>query len=150
MAADLQFCDSLAYSVAKFSCYGKGKEYFEDGLVEPVKPRAGSKQNPEKLLSQITNSQLRLFTRKLLVKNPDLVNDLKIFLQGQKQTPVTVEQYKTRFRNQLDELNLRALIQAWYEQGEDYDYYDNGGYDIEAGGEAIADIVNRAFEEAEK
>ena len=214
MAADLQFCDSLAYSVAKFSCYGKGKEYFKDGLVEkiwkegdeykaivsgtktytvsmrfedeelihsctcpyelggackhtvaailafskdkkfasaePVKPQAGSKQNPEKLLSQITNSQLRLFTRKLLVKNPDLVNDLKIFLQGQKQTPVTVEQYKTRFRNQLDELNLPALIQAWYEQGEDYDYYDNGGYDIDSGGEAITDIVDRAIEEAEK
>lgn len=77
----------------------------------------------EKLLEKTTFHQLQFFLKIIFRKQPQLIEDLNIFLQGQKQTPVTTIDYKTRFRNELDQLDLKELLQIWYSEGEDY--YDD-------------------------
>jgi len=205
------FSDNLAYSVARFSSYERGKEYFEDGLVEkiwkegneykaivqgtkryhvsmkfedeelifecncpyemegvckhvvaaifaftkdekfisknPENEKDKEKQSIENLLNQATDIQLRAFTGKFLKKHSSFTNDLQIFLHGQKQTPVTITQYKTKFKNKLNELDLSDLIQVWYSQGEDY-YGD--GYEPYSDTETLGEIADEYIEEAEK
>ncbi len=205
------FSDELAYSVATFTSYERGKEYFEDGLVKkiwvegdtyealvygskhynvsmkfedeeltfdcncpyemegackhvvaaifafskddkfisknPANPKEKNKQTVKNLVKQLTNSQLRVFTQKLLEKQPSSINDLKIFMQGQKQTPITIKQYKNKFKDKLDSLNLSDLIQVWYSQGEDY--YGEG-YEAYSDTETPTGIVEEYIEEAEE
>lgn len=196
------FSDELAFRIARFSSYDKGKEYFEDGCVEKIwnekkeykaivkgthkynvslkfndedeleydcscpyeldgackhvvatifafasdkKFATQSKQKKinknevtiQSLLSQITTSQQRDFLEKILKKDPVLIEDLNIFLQGQKQTPVTISDYKTRFRNELDELDLKELLQLWYSEGDDY--YEDRYFDDTA--LSLSDVV---------
>lgn len=185
------FSEELAFSVASYSSYDKGKEYFKDGYVEKFwkegdeykaivngthhykvslkfegekliyncscpfeldgackhivavilaftsdkknstdTAQKNTKKNEivvNKMLSEMTSNQYRLFLEKTFAKQPSLIEDLKIFLQGAKQTPVTVTDYKTQFRNELDQLDLKELLHVWYQESEDYydDQYDD-------------------------
>lgn len=204
------FSDQLAFSIARFSSYNRGKEYFEDGCVEkiwkegeeykaivrgthPYKvslkfegeeltyncscpfeldgackhvvaaifafasdkkfatqfPQNKNDKNEsiiKELLSKTSPYQQRLFLEKILKKEPLLIEDLKIFLQGQKQTPITISDYKTQFRNKLDQLDLEELLQMWYQEGEDY--YDDQ-YD-EFTTESLEDVVDEFITSGEK
>lgn len=208
--ADNYFSDQLAFGLANFSSYTRGKEYFEDGCVEKIWKQgqdykaivtgthpyqvslkfegedliyscscpfelggackhvvaaifafAADKKfaNPpqrkridknaslvKRLLSKTADSQLRLFLEKILSKQPDLVEELKIFLQGQQQTPITISDYKTKFRTRLDQLNLRGLLEMWYQEGQDY--YDDQYYDFAA--ESLEDVVADFLASGEK
>lgn len=90
------------------------------------------------LLSEITTSQQRNFLEKILKKDPALTEDLNIFLQGQNQTPVTINDYKTRFRNEFDQLDLKELLQLWYSEGDDY--YDDRYIDFDTA-LSLSDVV---------
>jgi len=198
------FSDDLAFSIARFSSYDKGKEYFKDGCVEKIwqeeneykaivrgvhkysvslkfddedeleyhcscpyeldgackhviatifaftfdkkfvtQPKQKKTEESEviidDLLSKTTTSQQRSFLEKVLKKDPSLIEDLNIFLQGQKQTPVTTTDYKTRFRNELDQLDLKELLQLWYSEGKDD--YDSNQYNDFITTASLSDIV---------
>lgn len=203
------FSEQLAFSVARFRSYDKGKEYFEDDCVKKIwqegeKYKAivqgnntynvslkfedevltydcscpfelegackhvvaailafasdkkissvvGKKKESKnildikKLLSKITDSQKDIFLERILNKKPIFVEDLKIFLQGQQQSPVTIENYKTLFKNKLDELDLKELVQIWYQEGDDY-YEDQ--YDFST--ERLDDLVDEFIDKGEK
>lgn len=100
----------------------------------------------KELLSKTTTAQQRLFLEKILKKEPQLIDDLKIFLQGQKQTPVTISDYKTQFREELDQLDLKELLQMWYQEGEDY--YDDQYYDFTTA--SLEDVVDEFIASGEK
>ena len=100
----------------------------------------------KKLLAKTTVFQRTLFLEKILKEQPPLVEDLKIFLQGQRQTSVTVADYKIRFRNRLEQLDLKELLEMWYWQGEDYD--DGRRYDLTT--ESLEETVDELIEPAEK
>ncbi|MDP4011808.1 MAG: hypothetical protein Q8P72_06315 [Candidatus Roizmanbacteria bacterium] len=76
-----------------------------------------------KIVASATEGQLRTFLQKLLQKDIDLIKDFSIFLQGPKETPTTVKEYKEKIRHALDQLDMREVLQAWYAE-EDDDYYD--------------------------
>lgn len=196
------FSDQLAFNIARFSSYNRGKEYFEDGYVEkiwkegeeykamvrgthsyqvslkfegeklihncscpfeldgackhvvatifafasdkkiatqPTQKKTDKNESVIKeLLSKATPSQKHLFLEKILKKKPAFIEDLKIFLQDQQQTPVTTSDYKTQFKERLDQLDLKELQQMWYQEGEDY--YDNQ-YD-EFTTESLEDVID--------
>ena len=92
----------------------------------------------EKLLEKITTHQLQLFLKKILKKQPQLIEDLNIFLQGPKQTPVTTTDYKTRFKNELDQMDLKELLQTWYFEGGDYYDGQYNDFDISL---SLSDVV---------
>ena len=100
----------------------------------------------KKLLAKTTVFQRTLFLEKILKEQPPLVEDLKIFLQGRRQTPVTVADYKIRFRNQLEQLDLKELLEMWYREGEDYD--GGGRYDLTT--ESLEETVDELIDPAEK
>lgn len=208
--ADNYFSDQLAFGLANFSSYTRGKEYFEDGCVEKIwkqgqdykavvkgthpyqvslkfegedltygcscpfelggackhvvaaifafaadkkfadpprrKQTDKSNQVIERLLSKTADGELRIFLKKILVKQPDLVEDLKIFLQGQQQTSITISDYKTKFKTRLDRLDLKELLEMWYREGEDY--YDDQYYDFAT--ESLEDVVDDFLSSGEK
>jgi len=100
----------------------------------------------KKLLAKTTVFQRTLFLEKILKEQPPLVEDLKIFLQGQRQTSVTVADYKIRFRNRLEQLDLKELLEMWYREGEDYD--GGGRYDLTT--ESLEETVDELIDPAEK
>lgn len=209
--ADNRFSAELAFRIARFSAYDKGKEYFADGgvkkiwqegktykaVVQGTRPyRVSLKLNDEDefeydcscpyesdgackhvvaailafaaddkfigkplsgkhdendlvidgLIAKTTPGQLRAFIKKILIKQAQLFDDFNIFLQGQRQTPVSAIDYKTKFTDRLDQLDLRGLVEEWYRQGEDY--YDDQ-YDY-LGSESLSDVVDELMESGEK
>jgi hypothetical protein len=208
--SNVLFSNQLAFNIARFSSYERGKEYFEDGCVEKIwkegdeykaivrgthpykvslqfdgeeltyscscpfeldgickhvvaaifafssdkkfsippmqKKTEKNESIINELISKTTASQQRIFLEKMLKKQPPLVEDLKIFLQGQQSTPTTISDYKTKFRNRLDQLDLKELLQMWYQEGEDY--YDDQ-YD-EFTTESLEDVVDEFIEMGEK
>lgn len=209
MAASF-FSDQLAFNIARFHSYDKGKEYFEDGCVEKIWKEKdeykaivkGShpyqislkfedeeliyscscpfeldgackhvvaavlafasdkkiashppQKKPDKndlavkeLLAKTTASRQQLFLEKILKKQPLLIDDLKVFLQGVKQTPVTISDYKTQFRERLDQMDLRELQQMWLQEGEDY--YEDQYYEFSS--ESLGDVVDEFISTGEK
>lgn len=110
--------------VASILAFASDKKF----ATPPTKKKTDKNESIVKeLLSKTTVSQQRLFLEKILKKEPSLIEDLKIFFQGQKQTPATISNYKTQFRNKLDQLDLKELLRMWYQEGEDYydDQYDS-------------------------
>ena len=67
-----------------------------------------------------------------------MIEDLNIFLQGQKETLITTTYYKTRFRIELDQMNLKELLQTWYFEGGDY--YDGQYSDFDTS-LSLSDVV---------
>lgn len=100
----------------------------------------------DNLLSNTTTNQQRLFLERILKKEPQLIEDLRIFLQGQNQTPVTILDYKTRFKCKLDQLDLKELMQMWYQEGEDY--YDDQYFDFTTA--SLEDVVDELVSLGEK
>ena len=67
-----------------------------------------------------------------------MIEDLNIFLQGQKETLITTTYYKTRFRIELDQMNLKELLQTWYFEGGDY--YDGQYSDFDTS-LSLSDVI---------
>lgn len=206
------FSDELAFSVARFSSYEKGKEYFEDGCVEKIwkdedeykaivkgtqsyhvslrftdeelkydctcpyelggackhviasilafasdknfaaKSYSEKDKNNKvikKLLAKVAESQLKLFLGDILNKQPQLIEDFKVFLQGTNQTPVTVADYENQFRAKLDQMDLNELLQIWFAEGEDY-YGDNSHDGDFFTTESLSDAVDSFIVKGEK
>ncbi len=103
------------------------------------------------LVAKAPTAKINRFLEEKLRKDADLRKDLEIYLSGKKETPATIEDYKEHFREELDELDLKDLIEAWYYSGEDC-YYDNSGafFDNNYDEETIADLVDSFLEEAKK
>ena len=203
------FTEDLAFSIAKFSSFEKGKAYFEDGLVSKLRneeeectatvrgtepyhvqlrfdhgeltyfcscpydfggackhvvaailafasdksfvhpgadsPREGSKIR--RLLSQSSHGDLQKFLLKLFKRKPELEEDLNIFLAGPKETPVSISDYTSRYVNVLNGLDMRALLEMWYAEGEDY--YDTDGYGYYDGA-SLEDTVSVFLGEGQK
>lgn len=201
------FTEDLAFSVAKFSSFEKGKAYFEDGLVsklrkdgeeftatvtgnKPYRVRLrfdhdeltyfcscpydfggvckhvvaailafASDRNtaqPEsvapykeseikRLLSKSSPGDLQDFLLKLFKRKPELVEDLKIFLAGPKETPASISDYKSRFMKVLNGLDMKQLLEMWYAEGEDY--YDTDGNGNYFGGASLEDTVSEFIDE---
>ena len=118
--------------------------------------RNGMKNKKDNLLGEEVNNllgkanpaQLKNFLFKELIKNHELRDGLAIFLEGPKETPVTLADYKAKFKNELDCLDLDELLQAWYHSDDYYNYYDysSDGYDSEV----IENIADNIIAEAEK
>lgn len=122
--------------VATIFAFASNKKF----TTQPKQKKIEKNETPIKdLLSKITVSQQQDFLEKILKKNPALIEDFNIFLQGQKQTPVTTGDYKTRFRNELDELDLKELLQVWYFEGGDY--YDSDQYNDFNTSLSLSDVV---------
>lgn len=102
----------------------------------------------EKLLEKTTFYQAQLFLKKIFIKQPQLIQDFNIFLQGQKQSPVTITNYKTRFRNELDQIDLKELLQTWY--SEDEDYYADDQYNDFNTTLPLSDVVDDLVELGKK
>jgi len=208
--ANKLFSEELAFSIARFPSFNKGKEYFEDGCVEKIwqeekeykaivsgthpyrvtlkfkddeliyncscpfeldgackhvvasilafaSDKSFSTQPKQKklekneviineFLEKMSVTQQRYFLEKILKKEPALIEDLKIFLQGRNQSPITASDYKTQFRERLDQLDLEELAQMWYREGEDY-YDDQYG---EFTTESLEDLVDEFITQGEK
>ena len=204
------FSDELAFSIASFSSYDKGKDYFKDGCVEkiwlekdeykaivkgtrsyqvslkfednrldyhcscpyeltgackhvvaavlafacdkqtnkqhPLKKANKKASNIEELVSKTSSSQLQVFLVETLKQQPQLIEDLKIFLQGKKQTAITILDYKSQFKEELDQLNLRDLLQSWHSEGDDY--YGEMGDDYVT--ESLSDTVENFLDLGKK
>lgn len=113
----------------------------DKNFINKSSPKKINKENLdlEKLLEKTNIHQLKLFLKKIFIKQPQLIEDFNIFLQGSKQTPVTTNDYKTRFRNELDELDLEELLQVWYFEGGDY--YDSDQYNDFDTSLSLSDVV---------
>lgn len=96
----------------------------------------------------MTAFQLKIFLEKLLKKQPDLIDDLTIFLQGQTVTPMTITDYTAQFRVKLDRLDLKALLELWYREGEDYYEGDWNDRDF-LPTDSLSDVVDGLIEQAE-
>ncbi len=103
----------------------------------------------KELLSRMTPLQVEFFLETLLSKQPSLVDDLNIFLQGQTLTPITITDYKARFRTELDRLDLKVLLELWYREGEDYYEGDWDDRDIFST-DSLSDVVDGLMREAGK
>lgn len=211
MAKNL-FSEDLAFSVAKFSSFEKGNEYFEDGLVEkiwkendvykalvrgnelyqvslsfenekleydctcpydfdgackhviaailafasdkkftaPASDDSRIKDEEIKnLILQSSPGDLKAFLGKILKKEPESIEDLKIFLAGPKETPVTVSDYRERFIEDLNKIDLREALEMWYREGDDY-YDTDSGYGDFAVGDSLDETVSGFMAEGQK
>ena len=97
----------------------------------PPRQKEQPAQKVDKLVASASDTQRQVFLKRLLVKDPHLIEDLQIFLQGAKETPVTLAEYKSRFRERLEQIDLDFLLESWYAEGED-DY--GNGYSSDRGG----------------
>ena len=105
--------------VASILAFASNKEFTKQSME---KSKDEDESIVKELLLNITTLQQKIFLEKILRKDIRLVEDMKVFLQGQKQTPITITDYKIQFLNKLDQLDLKELLQMWYEEG--MDYYD--------------------------
>ena len=115
----------------------------------PPRQKEQPAQKVDKLVASASDTQRQVFLKRLLVKDPHLIEDLQIFLQGAKETPVTLAEYKSRFRERLEQIDLDFLLESWYAEGED-DY--GNGYSSDRGGgvDDLRDLVDSFDDEAEK
>lgn len=210
--ADSLFSEDLAFSIAKFSSFEKGKEYFRDGLVEKIwddgsiyhalvkgnevyhvnlkfeneeieydctcpfdfggackhvvaailtfasdkkyaKPSSNDTARKDevitKLLKEAAPAELISFLEKILKKEPELIKDLKIFLAGPKETPVTVSEYKDCFIKELNKLDMRELLEMWYREGDDY-YDSDSHYGDFSEGDSLSETVSGFISDGQK
>lgn len=131
-------CKHVAAAILAFAA----DEKFSSVEKETEKSEAELK----KLLAKISAVQQKNFLERILQKEPRLVEDLKIFLRGRRQTPVTITDYRNRFKDRLDELDTRELMEMWYLEGEDY--YDGGYRDFYT--QPLDEVVDEFIEPAEK
>lgn len=136
-------CKHIVASILKFST--------DVRITKQDEPKKNHKNTVDLsgLVATAEPYQIKSFLEKTLIKDPQLVDDFKIFLQGQEQTPITVSDYKMRFRRRLDKLDLKDLLGAWYIQGEDYygDGYETS--DPDELGNVISELTysGREYEE---
>jgi len=209
-----KFSSNLAFQLATYSSYQKGKEYFQEGAVDKIwkednqykakvegtrcytvsiffkdgefssncncpydlegickhtvatilaltkdpnlsiidfSKRETGRRELEKLLTKASDVQVRNFLEKLLIIDKTVRKDFTIFLQGPKETKATVLSYKEKIKCQLDELDLKDLLEAWYCSGDDYydGYYSQTDYDEEIVGSIIGPFREEAGKYAE-
>jgi len=210
--ADSLFSEDLAFSIAKYSSFEKGKEYFRDGLVEKIwkegeiyhalvqgsenylvdlkfeneeidynctcpfdfggackhvvaailtfasdkkyaKPSSNDTAKKDEvikiLLKEAAPADLISFLEQILKKEPEMIEDLKIFLAGPKETPVTVSEYKDRFIKELNKLDMRELLEMWYREGDDY-YDSDSHYRDFSGGDSLSETISGFISDGEK
>ena len=100
------------------------------------------------LVTSASEGQLRTFLQKLLQKDIDLIKDFSIFLQGPKETPTTVREYKEKIQHVLDQLDMHEVLQTWYSEGDDYyDYHPEYAPEV---GPSLEEVTQPFLEEAEK
>ena len=131
-------CKHVVAAILKFS---KNTKYAKS--AEPKKT-AKVTVDVAGLLDGADSYQMKSFLEKSLIKNPLLVEDFKIFLQGQKQTPVTVGEYETQFLRKLEKLDLKSLLESFYSEGEGYFDNDYESDNTEALGSVIRELTYQA------
>src|SRR3989339_495011 len=110
------------------------------------------KQVAEDLIKRGSNVQIRKFFKQLLESDNRVAHDFDMFLQGPKETSATVQSYKAMIVRKLDELDLDALEEAWYNSGDDfYDYQPGYRIHVEEYDEQTLTLIAQPFiEEAQK
>ena len=106
--------------------------HLEEKLQEEGEVVAGD----DVILPELTLSQARRFIRQLISDNPELAEELRVFLQGSQESEVTSDNYFAKYQKELSHIDLNALLESWYgynEMGE----FDDGYYgdDMESGDE---------------
>lgn len=210
--ADSLFSEDLAFSIAKYSSFENGKEYFRDCLVKKIwkggetyhalvkgsenyqvdlkfeneeieynctcpfdfggackhvvaailafasdkkyaKPTSiDSVKKDEvvkKLLKETAPADLISFLEQILKNKPELIEDLKIFLAGSKETPVTISEYKDRFIKELNTLDMREMLEMWYRDGDDY-YDSDSHYGDYSEGDSLSETVSGFISDGQK
>lgn len=113
----------------------------------------GDTSKTEALLAQLDGEEAKIFLARILEKNKELGHDLKIFLQRQRVSPVTLTDFKNQFRRSLDKIDLEDLLTAWYQDGDDVyeeDYYPTKpGYDEETLAQKVDEFVHPARQNRE-
>jgi len=104
--------------------------------------------NPDKLLSKANNTQIKNFLKKLLFESAQMRDDFAVYLQGPKETSLTVLSYQEKIEYELDNLDLEDLYEAWQYSGEDY--YDGYCRESEYDEESVSAIAEPYFEKAKK
>lgn len=107
--------------------------------------------NIEELVSKTSSSQLQVFLIETLKKQPQLIEDLTIFLQGKKQTAATALDYKSQFREELNQINLLDLLHSWYREGDDYYGEMDDDYVTESLSETVENFLDlgKKYEESD-
>ena len=82
--------------VASILAFASNKEFTKQSME---KSKDEDESIVKELLLNITTLQQKIFLEKILRKDIRLVEDMKVFLQGQKQTPITITDYKIQFLN---------------------------------------------------
>lgn len=138
------FGGACKHIVAAILAFAAEKTPLEDKKPQQRK----EEQRIQELITTATTSQLQVFLKKILKEHPHLIRNLEIFLQGAKETPITLTQYKAKFKEELDKLNLDMLLEVWYYSGDSYhDYYPfQNDYDEET----LSHLVDSFLGEAEK
>lgn len=119
--ADSYFSDQLAFNIARFHSYDKGKEYFEDGCVEKI-----WKEKDE---------------YKAIVKGS---HPYRVSLKFEDEE--LIYSCSCPFRERLDRMDLKELQQMWFQEGEDY--YEDQYYEFS--GESLDDVVDEFISTGEK
>lgn len=91
-------------------------------------------ENIVELVSKLNLEKAHEFIKKIASKNSEITKSLKVFVQGQKESPITEESYYLKFKSELFQIKAESLLESFHfsEQQYDYgdDYWDNdGGYD---------------------
>ncbi len=100
-------------------------------------------------LLRSSSGDLKAFLEKILKKEPEKIEDLKIFLAGPRETPVTITEYKKRFIMDLNKINFREALEMWYREGEDY-YDTDSGYVDFSEGDSLDETVSEFIAEGQK
>ncbi|KKP45958.1 MAG: hypothetical protein UR39_C0017G0016 [Candidatus Woesebacteria bacterium GW2011_GWA1_33_30] len=89
-----------------------------------------SKENIFDLVSKLNLKDAQEFITEVILKKPEVVIDLKVFVQGQKESSKIEEDYYIKFKNELSQIGPESLLESFhfFEQQYDYDdYWDNDG-----------------------
>jgi len=133
------------HAVAAILAFSESPDFI-DATIQ--RQDVNSKDEIRKLVDLASKGQLRTFVQQQLEQSSGLIDDLRIFLQGQKATDTTLSAHKERIRHKLDQLDMDDLLNQWY--AEDDNYYDYQSEYAPDFGPALADVTKPFFDKAEK
>jgi len=139
------FGGACKHVVAVILAFASDKKYAKPASADFRK----KDEEIKSLLQQSSPGDLKVFLEKTLKRNPDLAEDLKIFLAGPTETPVTVPDYKDRFIKDLNKMDLREMLEMWHREGEDY-YDTDSGYGDFVGGDSLDETVSGFISDGQK
>ncbi|MEK7168596.1 MAG: SWIM zinc finger family protein [Patescibacteria group bacterium] len=113
-----------------------------------------SKENITDYVSNLNLKDAQEFISRIAIGNTEITKSLKVFVQGQKESPIKTEDYYTKFKKELSQISPESLLESFhfFEQQNDYDdYWDNdSGYDddndLSEWVNEIIDLVSKYFD----